>query len=265
MSSALLIAQICLVGILGLKEVPAEAVLVVPLPILTLIFDRSVSKDTLRLLSFLNHVTWMLLLFSVSFCGCRYIHNAIKVKLKSLPLSQLVEIDATRKKERMEREKMGADSGANSPRVGDKGVENGGVDLTVAKQMEVRDAAASPVAVDQPKSTLQMDQRSATELSAPGVATKVDPTPVQESKSDESKSEDGPAGARIRDETRNTTSLGMETGGGKYAVPNLVPQTLPAGGVQQLGFPYEDEEQVSVHTTSQHDCFRISSGPRHWF
>ena len=74
MSSSLMIAQLCLVGILGLKEVAAPASLVVPLPIMTLIFDR-------------------------------YIHNAIKAKLHTLPLLQLVEIDGIRKEERITRDK----------------------------------------------------------------------------------------------------------------------------------------------------------------
>jgi hypothetical protein len=47
MSTSLLIAQLCLVGIFGLKEVPAQAVLVVPMPILTLLFDRYVLAASL--------------------------------------------------------------------------------------------------------------------------------------------------------------------------------------------------------------------------
>lgn len=63
MSTCLIIAQLSLVGLFGLKKVAAQAVLVVPLPFLTLIFDR-------------------------------FIHTAVKTKLKGLPLEQMVEIDA---------------------------------------------------------------------------------------------------------------------------------------------------------------------------
>lgn len=97
MSSSLLIAQLCLVGIFGLKEVPAQAVLVVPMPILTLLFDR-------------------------------YIHHAIKEKVVSLPLPQLVDIDAQRKAERVEREalvakgkSLGLSNGSGSSIVSRKG------------------------------------------------------------------------------------------------------------------------------------------------
>ena len=44
----------------------------------------------------------------VLFCLCvvRYIHHAIKEKVVSLPLPQLVDIDAQRKAERVEREAL---------------------------------------------------------------------------------------------------------------------------------------------------------------
>ena len=69
MSSSLFIGQLCLVGILGLKQVPAPAVLVTPLPVLTILFDR-------------------------------YIHGAIKAKLHALPLNQMVDVDDVRQEVR---------------------------------------------------------------------------------------------------------------------------------------------------------------------
>jgi len=65
MSTSLIIAQICMIGILGLKVVPGPAVVVIPLPFITLAFER-------------------------------YIRNAIKPKIHSLPLDQINELDAER-------------------------------------------------------------------------------------------------------------------------------------------------------------------------
>lgn len=81
MSTCLLIAQLCLIGIFGLKEVPAQACLVIPMPIITLLFDR-------------------------------YIRTAIEAKLPSLPLETIVEIDATRKALRT---KASADAQVGAP------------------------------------------------------------------------------------------------------------------------------------------------------
>jgi len=230
MSSSLLIAQVCLVGIFGLKEVPAQAALVVPLPFLTLLFDR-------------------------------YVHNAIKEKLVSLPLPQLLEIDALRKAERMLREKEASgdaavpssddfskakeekqlaparpsgvsehktdiDSGALLKPGGDYGSMD--MDIELAKSERIDNDPVSARASARPKTELQYEQRGEqiAPASTPALRMHVTPRAVAPA------SQNGVTGSTrsyLVDEERNE--------------PKLVLSHKAGTNLPQLGFPYRDNEQ----------------------
>jgi hypothetical protein len=229
MSSSLFIAQLCLVGILGLKEVPAQAVLVVPLPVLTLLFDR-------------------------------YIHGAIKEKLVSLPLPQMVEIDALRKAERLLREKQAAaasgekragqqdaDGAAPSFDSAEKKEEDvylakpssalGGGGGAVEREMVDRDIESAklaaphdlvtPRASDRSKMELQYEQRGETITEANTPSLRIHTTPRAVSVEQQNGTTKGTR-SYLADEERNDGSFKVHRTG-----PNL----------PQLGFPYADDEQ----------------------
>jgi hypothetical protein len=228
MSSSLFIAQLCLVGILGLKEVPAQAVLVVPLPILTLLFDR-------------------------------YIHGAIKEKLVSLPLPQMVEIDALRKAERLLREKQAA-AASGEKRAGQQGADGaapsfdsaekkeddvylakpsaalGGGGGAAGREMLGRDiesanlAAAhdlvTPRASDRSKMELQYEQRGETATQADTPSLRIHTTPRAVSVEQQNGTTKGTRSYVANEEERIDGGV------------NKVHRHLP-----QLGFPYADDEQ----------------------
>jgi len=186
----------------------------------------------------------------------RYIHGAIKEKLVSLPLPQMVEIDALRKAERLLREKQaaaasggkqqgaGADGAAPSFDAVEKKEDDGYLakpspalggasgqemldrDIESAKLAAPHDLV-TPRASDRSKMELQYEQRGETVTEANIPSLRVHTTPHAVSVEQQNGTTKGTR-SYLADEERNDGSFKVHRTG-----PNL----------QQLGFPYADDEQ----------------------
>ena len=200
MSSSLLIAQICLVGILGLKEVPAPAALVVPLPIITLLFDR-------------------------------YIHQAIKVKLHSVPLAQLVDIDAIRKADRIKKEQAQAQATGSAAA---KGEADEGEDVPAAGKGKTVASfeSATAIAATDATSGVRLQQRGSS-------------TAARAEEKDQSGGGYGSVKSSASFVPADDADLEKLAPGGSGRV-SVVGGPVRVGP-QKLGFPYADDEQQRAY------------------